>query len=133
VSAEVKDQIRRLPIFNPNMRLGTDGIQEIKEHPWLGTVDWNRVEEMPAVFISDTSKLGSHRQYFTDRYSFRVEDEGDIVEDTELSRRKSAVTGHTDDFMTQFPCVSLRQLEREGRREDSSAPHFRPSAANGHG
>ena len=28
---------------NPNARLGAAGIDEIKEHPWLQDVDWDKL------------------------------------------------------------------------------------------
>lgn len=37
------DFINKLLIRNPEQRLGANGIEEIKEHPWLADVDWDKM------------------------------------------------------------------------------------------
>ena len=34
------DFINKLLLRNPDQRLGSNGIEEIKEHPWLADVEW---------------------------------------------------------------------------------------------
>lgn len=42
-SEEAKSLIRRLLDVNPATRLGANGVQEIKNHPFFAAVDWNKM------------------------------------------------------------------------------------------
>ena len=63
LSREAKDLILRL-CTSPEMRLGAHGADEIKDHPFFATVDWDRgVRNMPApyrpqiMYATDTSNF----------------------------------------------------------------------------
>lgn len=43
VSEDAKSLIRRLLDINQNTRLGANGIQEIKKHPFFASVDWEKM------------------------------------------------------------------------------------------
>jgi len=43
LSDEGKDFIRKLTIKNKKNRLGANGVEEIKKHPWFGDLDWNDI------------------------------------------------------------------------------------------
>jgi len=45
ISPEAKSLILNLLKKNPNERLGTKGVQEIKDHPWFDDIDWNKMSE----------------------------------------------------------------------------------------
>lgn len=49
VSAECKDFIGRLLIKNPDNRLGTNGAEEIKAHPWFKSINWKDLSEKKIV------------------------------------------------------------------------------------
>ncbi|KAL8166020.1 hypothetical protein V2J09_007519 [Rumex salicifolius] len=49
ISDEAKDLICQL-LCNVEKRLGTQGAQEIKEHPWLRSVQWDMLYEMEAAY-----------------------------------------------------------------------------------
>lgn len=49
ISAQAKDLICRLLCDFEN-RLGTRGVEEIKEHPWLKSVQWEKLYEMEAAY-----------------------------------------------------------------------------------
>jgi len=42
-SEEAKSLIRRLLDVNPSTRLGANGVQEIKNHPFFTAIDWNKI------------------------------------------------------------------------------------------
>jgi serine/threonine protein kinase len=44
-SVHALDFVNRLLLRNPHERLGANGIQEIKQHPWLADVDWEKMAQ----------------------------------------------------------------------------------------
>ncbi|WOL04287.1 serine/threonine-protein kinase tricorner-like isoform X2 [Canna indica] len=52
LSAEAKDLISKL-LCNVEQRLGTNGADEIKVHPWFAGVEWNKLYQMDAAFIPE--------------------------------------------------------------------------------
>lgn len=45
VSEDAKSLIRRLLDVNPSTRLGANGVQEIKSHPFFASLDWDRMHK----------------------------------------------------------------------------------------
>jgi len=50
ISNSAKDLIRRL-IADPNERLGINGVDEIKAHPFFYGIDWKNLRYKEAVYI----------------------------------------------------------------------------------
>ena len=51
ISPEAKDFINRLLCSDPNRRLGVNGSDEVKQHPFLATVDWANLLVSDAAFV----------------------------------------------------------------------------------
>jgi serine/threonine protein kinase len=52
ISKEAEDLIRRL-ITDADKRLGLNGADEIKRHPFFRKVDWKNIENIKASFIPE--------------------------------------------------------------------------------
>ncbi|QLQ79314.1 hypothetical protein HG537_0B06620 [Torulaspora globosa] len=50
-SSHAKDLIERLLVVDPSKRLGFNGAQEIKDHPYFKDVDWENVYDEEASFV----------------------------------------------------------------------------------
>jgi hypothetical protein len=44
VGNDLRDLVSGLLAFDAENRLGTFGVCQVVEHPWLGNVDWERME-----------------------------------------------------------------------------------------
>ncbi|CAO2818773.1 unnamed protein product [Amaranthus hypochondriacus] len=54
ISPEAKDLISKL-LCNVNQRLGLNGADELKVHPWFNGIDWERIYQMEAAFIPEVN------------------------------------------------------------------------------
>ena len=51
------DLINRLLIRKPENRIGHNGIEEIIEHPWFKSINWNKLEkkELPSPYLPNVN------------------------------------------------------------------------------
>lgn len=58
ISEEAKNLIKRLMRKNPKERLGNQGVEEIKSHPWFKEINWNAVkkQEMQMPKVEETPR-----------------------------------------------------------------------------
>ncbi|EMD40808.1 response regulator receiver [Gelatoporia subvermispora B] len=66
VSDEAKDFIRRLMELDPAKRLGANGAEEVKAHPFFNGIDWDKVTTTEAAFIPQVTDPES-TDYFDPR------------------------------------------------------------------
>jgi serine/threonine protein kinase len=133
VSKEGMDLIRQL--LQRDNRLGSQGIEEIMNHPWFGGIDWEHIEAIESPFKPSVNMNAPSTEYFEDRYHFKQTGEQDILDDIRDARdqrehvdveaeRKSTlkleveppaeaeVESADSALVKQFPAVSLKRLER---------------------
>ena len=92
LSPEAEDMIHRL-ITAPEKRLGRNGAQEIKDHPFFAGVDWTTIRQIDAPFVPHLSSI-------TDTSYFPTEDYQDVPDvpvgaDTDVSAKDLAFLGYT--------------------------------------
>jgi serine/threonine kinase 38 len=54
LSFEVENLIRKL-VSHPDLRLGVNGVEEIKKHPFFKGLDWVNIRNTKAPFIPDVN------------------------------------------------------------------------------
>lgn len=75
ISPEAKDLILKLLVLDPKKRLGANGVEEIKNHPYLKDVVWEHVYEEEASFVPNIQNP-EDTDYFDSR-GVVLEDFGD--------------------------------------------------------
>ena len=125
-SEDSKDLIRKLLNKDPNKRLGSNSIEEIKQHPWFSSINWNHVPNVPEI----PSVPGSLKKPF-DFNSKQFEDiRADIDEAYRIAAKSSgeiALTSYDDsaDELSDFVQVSdtatielnQKAVEKTGNRK----------------
>lgn len=66
VSPEARDFMQRLMTVDPQRRLGANGADEVKAHPFLAGIDWDKVTTTEAAFIPQVTDPES-TDYFDPR------------------------------------------------------------------
>ncbi|XP_017770239.1 PREDICTED: serine/threonine-protein kinase Genghis Khan isoform X2 [Nicrophorus vespilloides] len=103
VSEHAKDLIRQL-ICSQDFRLGQNGIQDFKTHPWFENVDWEGIRDSNAPYIPEVSSPTDTSNFDVDDADIRT---SDAVPPTSAN---SAFTGLHLPFVgftfTQGSCIS---------------------------
>ncbi|XP_059615804.1 serine/threonine-protein kinase Genghis Khan [Phlebotomus argentipes] len=86
VSDNAKDLIKRL-ICAPEYRLGQNGIEDFKKHPWFEGIDWETLREGQAPYIPEVSSP-------TDTSNFDVDDTDIRLSDVLPPISNPAFSGH---------------------------------------
>lgn len=86
VSENAKDLIKKL-ICAPEIRLGQNGIEDFKKHPWFDGVDWEKLRNATAPYVPDVSSP-------TDTSNFDVDDTENRMSEVVPPSGNPAFTGH---------------------------------------
>ncbi|CAL9728241.1 serine/threonine-protein kinase Rim15p [Monosporozyma unispora] len=110
ISPEAKDLILKLLVLDPKKRLGADGVEEIKRHPYLKDVDWDHVYEEEASFVPNIENP-EDTDYFDSR-GVVLEDFGD--DEPENDDRTTIGESDADHF----------NLNKSGTNSNSDVPEI---------
>ena len=92
ISPMALDFMQKLLVVKPSQRIGATDFKEIMSHPWFKHVNWDDLSDLNPVFIPNTSRIESYKDYFQDRsYNFQNDDESDIIEDIELAKNYESI------------------------------------------
>jgi serine/threonine-protein kinase RIM15 len=65
-SDEARDFMKRLLTLDPTQRLGCNGADEVKAHPWFSDMEWDSITSKEAAFIPQVTDMES-TEYFNAR------------------------------------------------------------------
>lgn len=114
VSPAAQDLIRKL-VAEPSARLGKEGVDEIKSHPFFNGVNWNKVKEMKPPFIP---KLANDY----DISYFEEIGKVDNFYPKDINKRKDAVyIGYTykDDSNFQVDLIEVIEMIQKKENENT--------------
>jgi len=66
MTPEARDLIDRLLCMDPSKRLGSNGSDEIKEHPFFEDIDWGNLLTQEAVFVPKSVDV-EDTEYFSSK------------------------------------------------------------------
>lgn len=112
MSDEARDFIESLLCFDASRRLGANGADEVKRHPWLKDIDWVRLRDAEANFVPMTTDPES-TDYFDSRGAIDhvFQDDSDAVDPVagSVARNDNLVLAASEDH------------SRPGRHSERSA------------
>ncbi|OHS94130.1 hypothetical protein TRFO_39679 [Tritrichomonas foetus] len=114
-SHEVIDLLQKLFVVDPRKRLGFGSIDEIINHPWFDGID-TKTSEPP--FVPEIKSL-TDTEYFQQRYTFKTEDDSDILEDIaeSVKEKNSNISVQISRDMNKFQAVAVDQLKEKNSKE----------------
>ncbi|GAV49892.1 hypothetical protein ZYGR_0S00240 [Zygosaccharomyces rouxii] len=135
-----RDLVSKLLVLDPAKRLGSNGAQEIKEHPYFSDVDWDRVYEEEPSFVpsvedpEDTEYFdlrGAAIEDFGPDYDGREmtvgeegEDEGQLTSlspSIDTSKRSSGATAAGQENTIQTPMNKLSPFALDSESHDNNS------------
>jgi serine/threonine protein kinase len=102
-SPECIDLLTKLMIKDPAKRLGANGIEEIKQHPWFDPIDWGLLEAgyLDPPFVPKTDEINADS----------LKNPGRPHQDDKYRRVK--LTEEFQKSLEEFPFKSTRALQKE--------------------
>ncbi|KAH0785068.1 AGC family protein kinase [Histomonas meleagridis] len=117
LSPELISLLKGLLESDPTKRLGAKGINDIMSHKWFESIDWNNIDSLPPPFIPEIdNKLST--EYFEQRYTWKIKDDEDIIEDIKEAKKGEKEKGKSDEIdedILQFPSVDVKKLSHANK------------------
>ena len=107
-SHDVIDLLKKLLVVDPNERLGYRSIDDIINHPWFKGVDTRNPPFIPEL------KASSDTEYFSQRYTFKDEDDSDILED--IAEVNPNIKNEIKGEISKFQAVAVNQLRAKNSK-----------------
>ncbi|XP_071556555.1 serine/threonine-protein kinase Genghis Khan isoform X2 [Temnothorax nylanderi] len=102
VSEEAKDLMRKL-ICSSEFRLGQNGIEDFKKHPWFEGVDWDTLRDSTAPYIPEVSSPSDTSNFDVDDTDVRTSDAVPPAANSAFSALHLPFVGFS---FTQGSCIS---------------------------
>lgn len=102
ISDNAKDLIKRL-ICSPEFRLGQNGINDFKTHPWFEGIDWDQIRLGQAPYIPEVSSPTDTSNFDVDDNDIRLSDAVPPIANPAFSGLHLPFIGFT---YTQGSCIS---------------------------
>ncbi|XP_072743679.1 serine/threonine-protein kinase Genghis Khan [Anoplolepis gracilipes] len=102
VSEEAKDLMRKL-ICSSEFRLGQNGIDDFKKHPWFNGVDWDTLRDSTAPYIPEVSSPSDTSNFDVDDTDVRTSDAVPPAANSAFSALHLPFVGFS---FTQGSCIS---------------------------
>jgi len=101
-TAEARDLLEKLFIVEPQLRLGAGGAHEIKEHPFFGSIDWQRLEA-----------LDIKPPFQPDEYTVYAESVATVGEQNPKRHKKVTLEAKDEEFYEKFTWFSEENVQEE--------------------
>ncbi|KAH0787482.1 AGC family protein kinase [Histomonas meleagridis] len=113
-SDEVQDLIHKLLCLDPNKRIGSKSIDEIKSHKWFESIRWDKMEELELPFIPELKDRFDTSYFIPPNQNIVDEIDEDILEDIQLDYDDN----YNDvDDLKLFESVGIKQLEDKTNKD----------------
>ena len=91
-SYEAVDFVNKLIQRKPQQRLGSNGVNEVKQHPWLRELNWKKLldKEIDSPFVPVMKKDNFDQD---EQITIDDEEQAELIEKNALLLRKSAYQG----------------------------------------
>lgn len=118
MSPEARDFIDRLLAFDPSQRLGANGADEVKRHPFLAGIDWVNLRTEEANFVPQVQDPES-TDYFDSRGATHqvFEDDANDEDEARLAKARNANTQNKD-----LPDHQQEQQQQQARPHGGAGP-----------
>ncbi|SMN18561.1 similar to Saccharomyces cerevisiae YFL033C RIM15 Glucose-repressible protein kinase involved in signal transduction during cell proliferation in response to nutrients [Maudiozyma saulgeensis] len=94
LSKDAKDLITKLLVLDPTQRLGVNGAEEVKDHPYFKTIDWKNVYDEEPSFVP-TVDNPENTEYFDPRGAI-LENLEDSDDEASKTKEEYNITDNSD-------------------------------------
>lgn len=112
VSAEAKDLMQRL-ICSTECRLGQNGLEDFKNHPWFTGIDWENIRESEAPYIPEVTSATDTSNFDVDETDLKGSESVPPTSNSIFSGLHLPFVGFTFTFGSQFTGVQCQASSQD--------------------